>query len=69
MLVSRQNYRTHSIKVYDHTFKRVRNFKYLRVQIEDANSHEEVIRRFIAENTDTYVQVKTTIKKIQSNLI
>jgi len=49
MIVSRQNHRTDSLKVNDHTFERVRNFKYLGADInEDANSHEEVKRRLIA---------------------
>jgi len=55
MIVSRQNHRIDSLKVNDHTFERVRNFKYLGPDInEDANSHEEVKIRLIAENRCHY---------------
>lgn len=55
MIVSRQNHRTDSLKVNDHTYERVRNFKYLGADInEDANGHEKVKRRHIVANRCYY---------------
>ena len=46
MIVSRQNYRTDSLKVNEYTFEWMGNFKYLGADInEDANNHKEVKRR------------------------
>lgn len=78
MIVSKKNYRADSLKVLnDHTFERVKKFKYLGADFnKDANTHENIKRRLISANRcyyglipHTIVQVKIIIKKIQSNLL
>lgn len=59
---SRQNYRTDSLKVNDHTFEQVRNFKCFSADTnKDANSLEEVKTAHYSKRvllwTETIVQV------------
>lgn len=44
MIISRQNHRTHNLKVNDdYKLERITDFKYLGTDInEDVNSHEEI---------------------------